>query len=611
MSTADDDPTQELSEEQRAAAEAGPEARLLVTAGPGTGKTHTLIARLGVLIDRFGLSPGGEILVLSFSRAAVREIRDRTATFGGDVRYVRACTFDSFATQLLSEYDPHGGWTSADFDGRIRSAVELLRRDTDARDHLLGVGHVLVDEVQDLVGERAELVQEVLRAAGGGFTLLGDPAQGIYNFQLEGTARVEGSAALYRWARREFAGNLRELTLTENRRALTPAAKRALSFGARLNADAPDYEAIRFELDTLMYELPLFESLDSCCDQLGRLTGRTAVLVRDNGQALMISRALQAAGTAHVLQRSATERAVPAWLASLLGGLEHTRIGRSSFLRRAEESGLPLSADKAWRLLKRAEGAGGDSLELARLAARIAAGNVPDDLVERSAGNLTVSTVHRAKGLEFERVLVTDGRKVLDDEEPWTPAEAARVLYVALTRPRRELYFLKIPTYSTIRRDRDADRWYGRGRERWRMTDFEVRAADIHIEDPAGGWKLPGCDPRATQEYLRANVRVGDLAKLRRTEETHEESGAPLYALEHDNRRIGVTSESFSWDLRKVLGRAHRGNIRWPDSLEDLRVECVETAAGPATSAERCGLGTAPLWLRPRIVGMGRLSFGA
>ena len=43
--------------------------------------------------------------------------------------------------------------------------------------------HVLVDEIQDLVGPRAQLVMALLRLADAGFTLFGDPAQAIYGHQ--------------------------------------------------------------------------------------------------------------------------------------------------------------------------------------------------------------------------------------------------------------------------------------------------------------------------------------------------------------------------------------------------------------------------------------------
>ena len=43
---------------------------LYVTAGPGSGKTETVSARIQYLLDEEGLS-GQEVLVISFSRAAV------------------------------------------------------------------------------------------------------------------------------------------------------------------------------------------------------------------------------------------------------------------------------------------------------------------------------------------------------------------------------------------------------------------------------------------------------------------------------------------------------------------------------------------------------------
>ena len=47
-------------------------ARLL--AGPGTGKTHTIAARVAYLVNEKGINPV-EILVLTFTRLATRQLR--------------------------------------------------------------------------------------------------------------------------------------------------------------------------------------------------------------------------------------------------------------------------------------------------------------------------------------------------------------------------------------------------------------------------------------------------------------------------------------------------------------------------------------------------------
>ncbi|MEU9878376.1 UvrD-helicase domain-containing protein [Streptomyces phaeochromogenes] len=83
---------------QRAAVdhEHGP---LLVLAGPGTGKTTTLVESVAARIAR-GADPE-RILVLTFSRKAAVELRDRMALRIGAARAPQATTFHSFCYALV------------------------------------------------------------------------------------------------------------------------------------------------------------------------------------------------------------------------------------------------------------------------------------------------------------------------------------------------------------------------------------------------------------------------------------------------------------------------------------------------------------------------------
>src|ERR1700676_4072038 len=84
-----------LTPEQRSAAtHAG--GHLLIVAGAGTGKTTTLLARLGHLVD-IGVPPD-RILVLTFSRRAAAELTGRVSTD------VWAGTFHAIATRLLRRH---------------------------------------------------------------------------------------------------------------------------------------------------------------------------------------------------------------------------------------------------------------------------------------------------------------------------------------------------------------------------------------------------------------------------------------------------------------------------------------------------------------------------
>jgi superfamily I DNA/RNA helicase/RecB family exonuclease len=88
-----------LDDAQRRVVDHG-DGRLLVLAGPGTGKTATLV-EAAVARVRDGV-PIEHILILTFSRRAAGELRDRvTARLGGTVREPIARTFHSYAFGVL------------------------------------------------------------------------------------------------------------------------------------------------------------------------------------------------------------------------------------------------------------------------------------------------------------------------------------------------------------------------------------------------------------------------------------------------------------------------------------------------------------------------------
>ncbi|MFF9621569.1 ATP-dependent helicase [Streptomyces griseosporeus] len=72
---------------------------LLVLAGPGTGKTTTLVESVAARIARGG--DPARILVLTFSRKAAVELRDRMALRMGAARAPQATTFHSFCYALV------------------------------------------------------------------------------------------------------------------------------------------------------------------------------------------------------------------------------------------------------------------------------------------------------------------------------------------------------------------------------------------------------------------------------------------------------------------------------------------------------------------------------
>jgi superfamily I DNA/RNA helicase/RecB family exonuclease len=89
-----------LDENQRAVVEHG-SGPLLVLAGPGTGKTTTIVETVVDRIERRGLDPE-RVLVLTFSRKAAGELRERiTGRMRRTTRTPLALTFHSYAYALL------------------------------------------------------------------------------------------------------------------------------------------------------------------------------------------------------------------------------------------------------------------------------------------------------------------------------------------------------------------------------------------------------------------------------------------------------------------------------------------------------------------------------
>jgi superfamily I DNA/RNA helicase len=630
-----------LTPAQQAVVDLPAHSLALVTAGAGAGKTHTLTRRLDALVTREELE-AGEILVLSFSRAAVRELTERIDRHATAARRVRVQTFDSWASALLSQAYPDLDLTGLGYDGRIKKATWAIMQGAVAA--VAGEQgpplHLVIDEVQDLVGVRREMVETLideLSAADNsfGFTLVGDAAQMVYGFQI---ANLEERAAetnlFFRWLRNLFGDELAELHLGENFRAVTDTARIALPYGPQLQrlpaeheADTAEGERIHSELRGLLLEqAPDFGDLEIpfIQDALRNFLGTTAILCRDNGQVLQLSGRLNRLGIPHRLQRSVQERPAPAWLAGLLQTAEGaSSLTEARFLAVAQQLALPEGTDHArlWRALRRAAAAPRNTLDLGKLRQAIVEGRLPDELTAALAHPLVLSTVHRAKGLEFDRVIIVEPEVVTarrpkpGDKTDYDPAAEARLLYVAMTRPRSDLYRLKAPRTRLLKKNHQLDRWIRRGRNMKGCTGIEIRELDVCHEYPAG-LRDGGvdADPAAVQRYLEKSVHPGDAVELRPLHRFPEGPQQSIpYGIFHGEQPIGEVSERFRRDLFTQIRPARAKDSydieKWPLRIDGLRVEALETVAGTEAASERAGLGGAGVWLAPRLAGLAYLDW--
>ena len=108
---------------------------LLVLAGPGTGKTTTIVETVVDRIDNRGIDPG-QILVLTFSRKAAQELRQRiTARLRRTTREPLALTFHSYAYALIRR--------------EFQQAQDLPPRLLTGPEQLLETRELLAGEVRD------------------------------------------------------------------------------------------------------------------------------------------------------------------------------------------------------------------------------------------------------------------------------------------------------------------------------------------------------------------------------------------------------------------------------------------------------------------------------
>lgn len=264
-----------LNDEQRAAATADDRV-IAVSAGPGTGKTKTLIARVAYLVEQHGVKPS-EITAVTFTNKAAGELKARLEQHFGDKRTVRALhigTFHALCVEELSRRGPvclAGPGETEELAANIitefglkLSPVQLLREVSRAKNGLAPdetgaqsgaldaynarlaasgaldfddlllreldackagrpsrrFAHVLVDEFQDSNPVQYQLV-EAWNRDGDSLFVIGDPDQSIYGFR-------GADAGCFDRLRTDWPG-VRDIRLSRNYRSAPPILTCALS----------------------------------------------------------------------------------------------------------------------------------------------------------------------------------------------------------------------------------------------------------------------------------------------------------------------------------------------------------------------------------------------
>jgi DNA helicase-2/ATP-dependent DNA helicase PcrA len=214
---------------------------------------------------------------------------------------------------------------------------------------------------------------------------------------------------------------------------------------------------------------------------------------------------------------------------------------------------------------------------------------------------LIVSTVHRAKGLEFTNVLYLQP----EFGSPAAEQNAATLKqkYVALSRAREEIVSTKLPNKILRPADGSTGRWLEKAYGKFGQYTARIEFVNSDIDDVSPYYPSDG-NTRAAQDNLVLDDLLGEVVSGRINSQP-EPGEVPRYTLTvSDGREIGRTSQSFAYGLKQSFSSKYNRTYVWPDAFTGARVTSIECATGHPEETKLAGLGSSGMWLVPRLTGL-------
>ena len=443
------------------AAVSHPAKRLLIVAGPGTGKTHTLTARVARRLEK--LPSGQKAVAITFTNKAAREMTERLRkwmTWPEEALFIgtfhafclarlregfeqsvwpdafrlasveeiaaltkvlwpeksrrerresleRICRFKAFYPEEgkppaeLAAYKAvlraHGLW---DFDDLILEAISLLEENPALAQPYQ---EVFVDEYQDINPAQLALLK-LLVGREGRITAIGDPNQAIYGFRGSDANCFENFAF-------DFSGANR-LSLTENYRSAANLLSASAQIMAGHTEAVPALVAkIYQEGQLIIHDAPTDKAeAEYVVHTVEKLVGGVSMFSHDSGRVQGDEDSGYGFGDVAVLFRLKKQA--------------------EAFKEAFERSGMPYS------IVGEKKDEGEEELD--------AVCPIRGEEFSFVADKITLMTLHAAKGLEFPVVFIVgceDQLLPLALENMRSDAgEERRLFYVGMTRAKERLY---------------------------------------------------------------------------------------------------------------------------------------------------------------------------
>lgn len=406
---------------------------IVVAAGPGSGKTRVLVHKLASLLLLEDVKHE-QLLMLTFSRAAATEFKQRLMELiGNAAHYVEIKTFHAYCFDLLGLIG-----NLEEVKNVVGKAAEMIERG-EVEPNRIGKTVLVIDEAQDMGAEEHALVRalmhhnEEMRVIA-----VGDDDQNIYDFR--------GSDAGYMFRLTQEPGS-RFVEMTENYRSSQHVAAFANEFvkgiGRRMKTSPivsmrqeDGWMGVTRHQSACMYQ-PLVEEL---CRNRGK--GTTCVLTQTNEEAVIVVALLR-------------KRGVRSKLIQSMEGLLFWNMAEMRYFLKyiSKRVSTPLISDELWEEAKSATFSaydGSSSLSYVKRCVEVfeqinrtkyvtdfkefVFESSVEDFCDVSGSDVVVSTIHKAKGREFDDVymLIADG--YLKDDH------LMRRYYVGITRAKNRLF---------------------------------------------------------------------------------------------------------------------------------------------------------------------------
>ena len=406
---------------------------MVVAAGPGSGKTRVLVHKLASLLLMEDVKHE-QLLMVTFSRAAATEFKKRLLKLiGNAANFVEIKTFHSYCFDLLGKV---GSLEKS--DEILKKAIEKIRN-KEVETSRITKTVLVIDEAQDMNEDEFNLIQtlmdqnEEMRVIA-----VGDDDQNIFEFRGASHRYLEQFILKNKAIKHE---------LVENYRSKSNLIDFTNQFVKQMHHRLKEAPIIARQTDIGKIKLVHYQSgnlIASLVNDLlaTGLVGSTCVLTKTNEEALQI--------TGLLLQKN-----MPAKLIQTNDGFNlYNLLEIRFFLSRLHfADDIFIISDDVWDQAKRElmeKFRHSTKLEICKnLINDFEATNTKkkyksdlevfiresklEDFFSENGETIFVSTIHKAKGREFDNVFIMLENVNLSTDE------AKRLLYVAMTRAKQNL----------------------------------------------------------------------------------------------------------------------------------------------------------------------------